>query len=114
MRLFIAPCKSCNRRIYLSIVAPTRDDLAIRIGGHAFEIQCPLCGRSGYYTVHNVFAEMGDSSAVGGAILGGVVGLLGGPLGVLVGGALGAAFGSNADEKERENVKRFNGGSGLC
>lgn len=110
MRLFIQ-CRNnnCGRRIYLNIVAPTRDNLARKIE-YDFEIRCPHCGNYSVYTVNDVFAEAEASSVPGGAIVGGLIGLIGGPLGVLVGGALGGAVGANADEQERSDVRRFNRG----
>ncbi len=93
----------------MNIVAPTRDNLARRIG-HDFEIRCPHCRNYSAHTVNDVFAEAGDSSVLGGAIVGGLIGLIGGPLGVLAGGALGGAVGANADEQERSRVRIFNKG----
>lgn len=108
MRLFIRRCNFCNRRIYLNIVSPTREELAIRIG-YNFEIRCPYCGNNSYHTVYDVDAEMGPSSVASGAIIGGLIGLIGGPLGALIGGAIGGSIGGNADDQDRINVRRFNG-----
>ena len=86
MRLFIRRCNHCGRRIYLSIIASSREQLADRIT-YSFEIQCPHCRNYSYHTVEDVFAEIGASSVPPGAILGGLIGLVGGPLGALIGGA---------------------------
>ena len=109
MRLFIRRCNHCGRRIYLSIIASSREQLADRIT-YSFEIQCPHCRNYSYHTVEDVFAEIGASSVPPGAILGGLIGLVGGPLGALIGGALGAGAGAGADNTDRERVRRFNRG----
>ncbi len=109
MRIYIEECHYCHRRIYLNVFASTRTELANKIG-YSFQVQCPLCGNYSVYTVDNVFAEMGQSSVPGGAILGGLIGLVGGPLGALIGGAIGSTLGANADEDEKRRVLRFNQG----
>ena len=110
MRLYIQNCRSrsCNKRIYLNVVAPTRDELSRRTG-YNFQIRCPYCGNYSYYTVNDVFAEIGPRTTTTGAVVGGLIGLIGGPLGMVLGGSLGALWGSSADEEEHKKVNRFNG-----
>ncbi len=107
MRLFIRGCNHCRRRIYLGIIAPTRNKLADRFG-YSFEIVCPHCQNYSHHNINEVFAEQGPPATPAGAILGGLVGLIGGPLGMLIGGGLGTLWGANADEEERRRVNRFN------
>lgn len=108
MRLYIRECNHCKRRIYLSIIAPTRERLAGRIG-YSFEIECPYCRKKfSYHRISEVFAEQGPPATPAGALLGGLIGLIGGPSGMIIGGTLGTLWGANADEEERKKVNRFN------
>lgn len=109
MRLYIEDCHYCHQRIYLNVNAFTRQELANKIG-YSFGIECPICHNHSIYTVDNVFAEMGQSSFAGGAMLGGLIGLVGGPLGALIGGAIGGTLGAGADEDERRHILQFNQG----
>lgn len=108
MKLYII-CHHCRNKIYLNLVALSRQEVA-NSWGYTFNINCPYCSYASTYTVNEIFAEEGPSSAVGGAVLGGLIGLIGGPLGMLIGGAVGGLAGSNADEEERKRVGRFNNG----
>jgi hypothetical protein len=88
---------------YLDVVAPTRNDLAQRIGSYWFTVG------STTYHVDDVRAEAGGgSSTAAGAGIGALIGLLGGPLGLIAGGIIGGAIGNNNDEGEKANVNRFN------
>lgn len=107
MRLFIRECNSCRKRIYLTVIAHSREQLAGRIG-YEFKVRCPHCGNYSNYDVNDVFAEPGPPAAPAGAILGGLIGLIGGPFGMLAGGGLGTLWGARADDEERKRVNRFN------
>ncbi len=107
MRLYIKRCKHCGKKIYLNVLAYTREELRKKIG-EPFEVKCNHCGYVGTYWADDVFAEEGAPALPVGAIIGGLIGLLGGPLGLIIGGGLGALLGANADENERKLVIRFN------
>ncbi|VUT27698.1 MAG: hypothetical protein SYNGOMJ08_00248 [Candidatus Syntrophoarchaeum sp. GoM_oil] len=107
MRLYVR-CGHCGHRIYLNIVVGTRGELETHIGSRYFTISCSHCGINKTYSVHDVFAEVGQSSLPAGAILGGLIGLVGGPIGTLLGGTVGSILGASADEEEKKRVRRFN------
>lgn len=112
MRLYIDDCCYCHQRIYLNITAFTRTELANKIG-YSFEVECPVCHNRAIYSVDRVFAESGQSSVPGGAILGGLIGLIAGPEGALLGGLIGSAVGANADEEDKKRAQRFNSGANI-
>jgi|SRR3990172_9814559 len=101
MRLFVH-CIHCNNKIYLSSNAKTRQELP-----YNFEISCASCGKLGYYTSRNVFAESG-LTATGGALLGGLLGLAFGGAGALAGAILGGMVGKNSQDQDAIDVSRFN------
>lgn len=108
MRLYVK-CTSCDQKIYLNIIADTRDEWREKIGEH-FLVEChhPHCGYKETYSVDDVYAEEGASSALAGVALGGLIGLLGGPLGMILGGTFGMLLGTTADENEEREVRKFN------
>jgi hypothetical protein len=91
-----------QQKIYLDIVADTRQSLANSIGSYWFTLH------GGTYHVSQVMAESSSNSTAAGAVVGGLVGILGGPIGLLVGGIFGGALGSQGDKTESERVGRFN------
>ena len=92
-----------NEKKYLDVVAPTRSDLAQRIGSYWFTVGAKT------YHVDEVHAEAsGGSSTAAGAGVGALIGLLGGPIGILAGGLIGGAIGNTNDQGERTRVSRFN------
>ncbi|MDP1814050.1 MAG: hypothetical protein Q8K92_06335 [Leadbetterella sp.] len=101
MKLYV---KSNTGKIYLSLNANTKQELASKLGNQVFNF-----GGSEKFHVNQVEAEM-DSAINGGvgAIIGGVVGALGGPAGVLIGASLGGIFGSSKNDNEKSNVDNFN------
>jgi len=91
-----------SQKIYLNLIASTRQELANQIGGQNFFLSNNL------YNIINVFAENDSNSTITGSFVGGVVGALGGPVGVLVGGLLGGLIGNSSDEVENAKIRRFN------
>jgi DNA-directed RNA polymerase subunit RPC12/RpoP len=106
MRLYVK-CTSCDQKIYLNVIADTRDEWREKIGEH-FLVECRHCDYKETYSVDDVYAEEGVSSAPAGAVLGGLIGLLGGPLGMILGGTFGALLGATTDENEKRGVRKFN------
>lgn len=99
MKLFVG---QGQQKVYLDIVADTRQELAERIGSYWFTLQ------GGTYHVNQVVAESSSNSTAAGAVVGGIVGILGGPLGLLLGGIVGGALGNQGDKNEAEKVSYFN------
>jgi len=91
-----------NQKVYLNLVAPTRDELRNIIRTSYFSL-----GNESY-SVNDVSAEKNANSTGAGAVIGGAIGALGGPIGIIIGGALGGIIGNNSDEVESAKVKKFN------
>ena len=100
MKLFVV--NQNNQKVYLNLIAPTRQSLAAQIGGRKF-----LLGQS-VYSVTDVCAENDTNDTATGAVVGGVIGVLGGPVGVLIGGLLGGLLGNSSDDQETSSVNNFN------
>lgn len=100
MKLFVK--NSQGKITYLSIIAPTRADLASQIGSSWFSLDGVT------YHVNNVRATSDSSGTASGATIGGLVGLIGGPIGLIIGGVLGGALGNETDKSEYQKVKYFN------
>ena len=101
MRLFV---RSGSHKLYLTIVAPTRSELAQRLGSEWFT----MGEHSHTFHVSNVEAEASASNVPAGAVVGGLIGLLAGPLGLLTGSIVGGAIGNNSDRNEIAQIQRFN------
>jgi len=101
MKLYISNNIS-NQKIYLNMLASTREELAYLIGSPWFFMN------GEQYHVHNVVAESESNNTVAGAIVGGLIGLVTGSAGILIGAAIGGALGSGGDKSEAEKVKYFN------
>lgn len=100
MKLFVR--NNNNQKIYLNLTAPTRTQLANKIGGEYFYLG------NRRYNVRKVFAENDSNSTATGAVVGGTIGAFGGPLGLLIGGLVGGLIGNGTDESENNRVRRFN------
>lgn len=100
MKLYVI--NSDNKKVYLNLVAPTREDLKTLIGGENFFLSDNL------YTIYDVRAENDSNRTTTGAVVGGIVGALGGPIGIIIGGFMGGLIGNNSDEEENEKVSCFN------
>jgi hypothetical protein len=100
MKLYVK--NSQGQTTYLSIIAPTRADLAAQIGSSWFTLH----GET--FHVNNVRATSDTSGTASGAAIGGLVGLIGGPIGLIIGGVLGGALGNESDKSEDQKVKYFN------
>lgn len=99
MKLYV---KNGNQKIYLRYTAPSRNELAQRIGGYYFTLN----GLN--YNVNQVFAEKESSNTVAGGVIGGAIGLFGGPLGFLTGALVGGLIGNSSESKEEQEVNYFN------
>jgi len=96
-------CKECGVKIYINTIAKARYELP-----YSFELNC-YKGHINCYYSGEVWADAGVSSATSGLIIGGLLGsAILGPLGAVSGAVIFARAGLNRDEKEREDVKRFN------
>jgi hypothetical protein len=62
-----------NQKIFLNVLASSREELARALGSRRFN----LMGR--LYTVSQVYAETSDDNTSTGLVVGGVIGFLGGP-----------------------------------
>ena len=100
MKLFVRD--SNNRKIYLNLLANSRDELAFKIGYEWFNL------RGETYHVNDVYAESDSSNTAGGAIIGGLIGLLTGGAGALIGGMLGGVIGNSSDNEDLQRVRAFN------
>lgn len=101
MKLYIRT-KHPTQKLYLKIVASTRNELASIIGSPYFLVN----GQT--YHVDSVVAEKESSNATAGIIIGGLIGLLAGPLGAVTGSTAGGLIGSSADQDEEKKVSIFN------
>jgi hypothetical protein len=99
MRLYVR--NSLNEKIVLDVLAPSRDQLANKIGADFFVKGEP-------YSVNDVLAEPSGNDTAGGAIVGGLIGLLGGGAGVIVGGFIGGLLGNKSDNNEKIKIINFN------
>ena len=114
MRLYVL-CKYCRNKIHFNSPAKIRAELP-----YLFNLQCqkPNCqahvghqiyGRGEIYNRSDVWAELGISGKVGGALVTGILGgLVAGPIGLLLGAAIGGGAGSSSDQADKEAVARFN------
>ena len=100
MKLYVLDNR--GNKVYLSIKASTRSELARIIGSRCFTI------RGQYYCVEDVMAEPDSGNLLAGSIIGGTLGLIGGPVTALLGGLAGGYLGNQKDEEERIKVMRFN------
>jgi hypothetical protein len=89
-------------KTYLNRSCSTRRELAIQLGGNAFNVD----GK--YYSVNDVLAEKSSDSTAIGLVIGGALGLIGGTPGVLLGSAIGGALGNGNDSEEKKKVEIFN------
>ncbi|NIP61721.1 MAG: hypothetical protein GWN01_13585 [Nitrosopumilaceae archaeon] len=96
-------CQRCHRKFYVSANAMTRSELP-----SFFELRCPFCGYPTQYLPRDVYAEISILGSQGTAVLGGLLGLAAGGVGALLGATLGAAVGRKSEQKDREDVERFN------
>jgi hypothetical protein len=99
MQLYVI--NNVNEKVILDIKAPTRWELANKIGQEFFV-------ENEQYTVNDVIAESSNSDTTGGAIIGGLLGLLGGGIGILIGGVAGGLIGGIRDNDEKEVIEKFN------
>ncbi len=100
-------CHPHNHKVYLSIRANTRNELA-RMWGYGFRLRCPHCECVSEYHVNEVYAEMEKNTTLPGAVIGGLIGLIGGPIGAVSGSTIGGFVGHKIDDREREQVRIFN------
>lgn len=100
MKLFVT--NSEGVKVYLSVTAKSRDELAYKLGFAWFT------ARGETYHVNDVVAESDSSNTAGGALIGGLIGLLTGGAGALIGGVIGGAIGNSSDSEDQERVKAFN------
>lgn len=104
MKLYIQTVHP-TQKLYLKIVASTRNELANIIGSPYFLVN----GQT--FHVDNVVAEKESSNAAAGIIIGGLIGLLAGPWGAFTGSTAGGLIGSSADQDEEKKVSIFNNSS---
>lgn len=101
MKLFVLN-KVDNGKVFLKVVAPTRESLARQLGGTAFNANGVT------YHVNEVVAEKGSDNTSLGMLVGGIIGVLGGGGGVVAGGLIGALLGQEQDKKDEAEVAEFN------
>lgn len=102
MRLYVIEPES-NQKIYLKLVAESRNKLADLIKGNTFHVN----GCS--YKVEDVMAEPDHYSLTTGAVVGGLVGILVfGAIGLGAGAVLGNRFGNRKFDKDRIAADMFN------
>lgn len=102
MRYFVT-CKHCFKKFFVSANVLTRSELP-----YDFNLTCPSCRKILSYTPYDVFAETSILGSQGLAVLGGLIGLAAGGVGALLGAGLGAAVGKKSEEKDKQDVERFN------
>lgn len=102
MRLYVN-CKSCNKKIYLSINADTREELLDKLGSRTFRVKCPFCSAEHIYDINDVRAEPGTNGGLTlfGALIGAALAELGG---LVIGGIIGALI----EAEERKKAENFN------
>ena len=90
-----------GNRIYINVLASTRQELANRIGSPWFIVH----GQT--FHVNNVRAQTSGSNTASGAVVGGLIGILAGPIGILAGSILGGAIGNGSDKTENAQIMYF-------
>ncbi|GAB4181307.1 MAG: hypothetical protein Tsb002_01150 [Wenzhouxiangellaceae bacterium] len=100
MRLYVVNPET-DEKIYLNVMARTRQELAKEIGSDTFTV------KKLQFDVNSVMAESSDNMAVSMAV-GGVVGLLAGFPGVALGSLVGALLGKQEKMTDEEKSEIFN------
>ena len=103
MKLFVKNKNNPSHKLYLDLIANTRQELRMIIGSNWFILD------NQQFHVSEVLAEKSDyNNTTSGALIGGLVGALAGPAGIFFGGIIGGAIGSSSDEDENKKVRSFN------
>lgn len=100
MRLYV---KHGPDKVYLSVTAKTRVELAREIGNIFFEVK----GKP--YGVNEVQADIEKHGEIIGGFVGAFVGgLIFGPLGMIIGAAIGLFFEKDRQERRNQEAIKFN------
>ena len=102
MKLYVI-CKSCDRKIYLSINAEDRKELMNKLGSRRFKVKCPYCSAEHFYDVNEVMAESGTNGA---PTL--FLALIGAALAEFGGLVAGGIIGTLIEAEERKKAEKFN------
>lgn len=107
MKIFCT-CSFCNRKIYLTTKAKTRQELSNN-WGISFSVNCSYCQSKNQVNINFVNAESSYvnlplSTTIGG----GLIGILAGPIGIIIGLGVGGVSGGLKRYNDKQDVKYFN------